>query len=709
MTQARDRLGGLEARRTNRPANARPSAPLLTVTAAVALAIGGAAVCPAAEGTAQPDPNEPAVFEQRPSLHLAATDLFLELESGFESRRVRYSSSARPGATYQNEDQRFSQTLGMRLDGYILDPNFLQLSGGIALGLSQERSREDAGPSTQTDSGSGFLSEYDLTLEGWRNRPVSMSAYARSVRDRVPRRFLPSLLEERVETGVSLLALTGDWTTEVGLSWSDIDRTGTDPQDDEHLRSRRLFIDSRGPIDEHQNLRLSFDHQRDNSEYQGSLQDYDTSRDELRLEHEWDLGEHRLDTFARINEESGDLARDEFEFVPRLTLKHSDTFQTIHRYSYYKYEQDEIEWDRHRVDTEAIYRPSDRWRFTGDVFISREETSDDLIVNQYGGSVDVSYNRPTVWGDLGMNAALAFDRAEHEGTANAGLIRGEMHVLHTVQPVYLRELDVQRFSIVAYNAARTRIFQPGADYSIVALGRRIALFRIISGAIAENEPVFFDYQYEIPLHAKVDTVRADLDMEHRFENGLRPYYALELRRQYTEDSTRLEYEPDETERHRFGVEYAKPLWSASAEAEIYHDSVLPYDAYHLAGRAALLRAGDHSVDSAVRLSRYLFKADIDSRHVWWFNAELGDRMQLTPECSGALAAVYRYESDSIDGETNGVDLQGGLRFRRGYLQVELTAEYDLLSLADSREEGYGIWLNVRRDLSHLIPDWKITR
>ena len=60
-----------------------------------------------------------------------------------------------------------------------------------------------------------------------------------------------------------------------------------------------------------------------------------------RVEHELAFGpnrEHWLDTFFRYNEEQGDLARDELELVPRLTLQHTDRFQTVYRYGFYRFE-----------------------------------------------------------------------------------------------------------------------------------------------------------------------------------------------------------------------------------------------------------------------------------------------------------------------------------------------------------------------------------
>ena len=52
------------------------------------------------------------------------------------------------------------------------------------------------------------------------------------------------------------------------------------------------------------------------------------------------------------------------------------------------------------------------------------------------------------------------------------------------------------------------------------------------------------------------------------------------------------------------------------------------------------------------------------------------------------------------GTTNGFDLEGTLAYRRGYLTVELTLEYDLLRIAGSREDGMSAWLNFRWDFQN---------
>jgi len=49
-----------------------------------------------------------------------------------------------------------------------------------------------------------------------------------------------------------------------------------------------------------------------------------------------------------------------------------------------------------------------------------------------------------------------------------------------------------------------------------------------------------------------------------------------------------------------------------------------------------------------------------------------------------------------------VDLAAGLSYALGDLYVELSVEYDLLDLPNSKEDGFGVWLTVRREFPNLL-------
>ena len=599
------------------------------------------------------------------------------------------------------------ETLGLGLHGNVYDPNLLEYRADLEFGLSQDRFRESIDRSTEAESDSGFLTRYDVSVDALKTKPISLNAYARRFDDRIPRRFLPSLHEWQTETGASALIVAGPFTTELGFSLRNVDRTGNRLEaDDEELRTRRFYLDHKWAISATQQLHLSWDHEYERSDYQGTLYEFTTRRDEVRLDHELQFGpesKHRLDTYFRHNAESGDLARNETELVPRLTLQHTDKFKTIHRYGFYEFQQGGIEVSQHKFDTEAVYAPNDRWRLTADGFGLYERMDQDVDTSEFGGSFDVAYDQPTAMGKLSANAAFGYDHSRTVGDAGRRFVHDEAHQLGGVRPVFLRERGVVPGSTTAHDANRMWYYVAGVDYVASTIGGRTLVQRLPTGRIAENNVVYFDYAYVVPAHAEMNSYRSDFLIEHAFNFGLTPYYGYEGRCQEIDSSRATQWSRDNTHRHRLGLRFERDRWSTGTEYEIFDDTVEPYTAYHLTGRAGLLSTPEHTVDCSAELSRYLFEGGLDDRRVWWLDADLTGRSKITQYLWLKADTAFRWEDDSVNGETDGVDIKCGFEFRRGLLTVELTIEYDLLALARGREDGLGLYLNVRRDLTELLP------
>ncbi len=634
-------------------------------------------------------------------------DLYLGMETEYEKRRVRSSGSRATEYLHENRDFRLHELLGISLAGHVYDPNLVDYRAMLEFGFSQTRFKEQVNGISQEESDNdGFLHEYDVSIDILKTKPVSFNIYARRSDDRLPRRFLPSLHEISTEIGVSSLILAGPTTTEIGLSWSDVTRRGNrDRLDNEELEVSRFFLDHTWTISPDQKLKVQYDHDREESNYQGSRYNYDTRRDELRVNHELafgSAGQHRLDTLLRCNNEDGDLARDEFEFLPRLTLTHNDKLRTVYRYNLYRIKQDMLDITQHKFDVEALYRPREDLRITLDTFGLYESADDDVDTVEYGGGFDVNYNRPTSTGELTINLASAFERTEVHGDAGRRYVRSEGHALGGARPVYLRERGIVPASILAHDERRTRYYVAGVDYVAVEVGKRVWVDRIATGRIEENEVVYFDYQYIIPAHASVNTFRNALSIEHAFSFGLTPYYTLESRCEEVEASRATAWEPYDSHRHRLGARFDRDRWSTGIEYELFDDSIEPYDAGHLTGRAALMRSPNHSLDLTGELSRYWFEGGWDRRRVWWLDIDIKDHFRINQMLSLKNGLGYRWEDDTADGTTHGVDLECGMQYVRGALTIELTLEYDLLSIAENRDSGFGVFLNVRRNLTHLL-------
>ncbi len=656
---------------------------------------------------AEVEPTEPPMEPPPEPFHLSFTDLFVGMESYLQDRRVRSSIPQRRDVTQTNRDWRVAETLGFSLDGDVYGQDFIDYRASALFGLTQLGFTEKFDRYDNSDHDTGSLIEYDLSADLFKTRPFSINTYARRADDRVARRFLPSLREIQTEAGVSALALTGPVTTEFGFTYRDIDRgNNRRVEDNESLTTSRFYLDSTWAIADNHKLRLLYDHEQEENTYQGSLYDYDTRRDELRLEHELAFGpedRHRLDTFLRYSDESGDLARDEIELSPRLTLQHTDRFRTIHRYNYYSLDQGAIDFGQHKFDSQALWQATDDLRLSLDGFGLYERVDPDVETRQFGAIGDLTWNKDWSLGNSSVNVNLGYDEARTTGDSGRRVVRSEAHALSTIRPVYLRERGVQPGSIIVHDANYTRLFGPGADYTVTMIDGRAYISRVPWGRIAEGDVVYVDYQYLVSATAEVNTYRTDFRAEHTFPFKLTPYYYFEGRWQEVDETSRATpWYRDNQDRHRFGLRYVPERWSLTGEYEIFDDTVEPYDAWHLTNQISLFRSAAHSLDFRGELSHYQFEGGVDRRRVWYLDLDVRDTMQLIEALSLTFGGAFRREDDSVRGETTGFEALCGLRYTRGYLTVELDLEYDLLSVMDNREQGYGLFLNVRRDLTHLL-------
>lgn len=646
--------------------------------------------------------------KRKAPLHLSISELWVGMDADYEFRRVRSDTPQTRSGTQENRNTRIQEKMGISLAGDIYDPNLIDYRAALIFGLSQNRYKEKSGYWRETDTDDGMLFQWDVSADLLKSKPLSFNVYTRRADIRVPRRFLPSLHELQTESGASALLQAGPTTTEFGFGYRDVERRGNRLEsDDETIRLHRFYIDHKWAISDSQNLTANFTHEREEDDYQGSLYRFNTGRDELRLTHDLAFGDrkqHRLDTFLRYNEETGDFARDEIELVPRLTLQHTDKFKTVTRFGFYRFEQDAIRITQNKVDLQALYQATKDLRFTGNVFALHERIDQDVDTNQYGLMGDVTYQKSSSAGDFSANLNVGYDQARTDGSAGRRYVRNEAHALSNVRPTLLRERHVIQSSVIIHDDRFTRVYVLGSDYTLTRVGDRILINRVPWGRIADGDVVYADYQYEVPADGRLNTYRADFRIEHTFPFGLTPYYYFESR--FQEVDCRSMGSPlyrDNQNRHRLGVRYAKDRWTVTGEYEIYDDTVEPYDAFHLTGQANVFRKAEHSLDLRGEVSRYNFEGSYDNRNVWFLDLDVKDRIQINDFLSITTGAGFQHQDDSVRGKTRGIDLNAGLQYTRGALTVELNLEYDMLSVVSNRENGFGLYLNIRRDLSYLVP------
>ena len=641
-------------------------------------------------------------------LSLDHLDAYLELKGEWSYTKVENASRQRSGRDSRQRfrDWSFEERIGLRLGGAILDPGFITYGGEFSFALTQDRFEEDTGLFDQTDRDNGYLLQFDLRTNFFPGRRLSGSAYGLRVEDRINRRFLPTLNQQRTGFGTTWVFSHDKVPMELSYDYLETDRTGNaDNRDDEHYTESTLRYGAEWLISEHSRVEFSYEHSETKQEYQGLNEPFETTRDLLTIEHQVEFGaehQHNLRTLVHWQEESGDFARDFFEIGPRLTLEHGENLQTLYQYQFNRERYEGLDIETHRADFQLIHQAYTNLTTTLSLFGLYEDIEDDINTTQYGASVDWQYNRRNRFGHLYANLALAVDREDVEGDNGRRIVLDEAQTFRDPVAITLRNRNVIPGSIVVTDTTNRRIYRAGLDYVVLTPGNVTQIGRVRSGQIADGGTVLVDYQIRTPADGQLDTVRVDLSIEQRFSGGLTPYYRLSYRNQEDDVSDGFLRRADRTNHHRLGVNYEAKRYTLGAEFEIFDDTVDPYDAFHVNGLLHVLQGTDHTVDASTRLSRLFFEGGLDDRNVTMIDVEVDHRWRLADSWSTVERVAYRLEEDSSAGSTHAWDVTAGLEYVVGDVSGELTFEYDRLDLPDSEEDNYGVYLRVRRELPNVL-------
>ncbi len=659
-----------------------------------------------------PPPKEPGWF------HLDTLGGYLELEGRYEQQRRRRQVSRRPQLfglgkselRQTNEEWGFRETLGLELSGDIVNPHVFSFEGNLSLGLEQSHFRETVDSITETDSDTGVLTAFDLRGLFFQGGALNAEVYARRSDDRIPRRFIPSLDQERMLFGTRISLRSDIIPMSLTLERETIDRDGGyDIYDQEETRETRLIYEADVLFTDFHTLHIQYEYNDLTEEIAGGDFHYRTKRHEWLLEDRLEFGgqrQHRLDTTLRMQQEQGDLARDLYEFSPRLQLSHSDSLTSYASYQFLKEQYDATGFDSHRGEYSLVHELYESLTTTANLFSQYEDFDDDLSAYTYGASLRSAYRKKNRLGVFRAELGYEWDQRRERGGTDDEVQTRESATFSDPRPVILAEPFVVLPTIVVTNPERTRIFVPLRDYTVTRLRGSVAVHRVRSGEIADGDSVWIDYKFRRPTRARTDTQRFDARVEQQFTFGLRPYYEFNFRHQEVSDeySTALYgwgADEDDLTRHRVGADFTRDRWSAGVEYESEDNPHDPFDAIHLNGQLTVLQTDRLNGSLSALYSRFYFDSP-DNRDVDLFDIGFDGQFDFDDRTSLQLATAYRWENDSVDGVTHGVDVEATFAYLVGRTQIELTGEYDLLEIDGSPDDGMGVWLRVRRDFGDWI-------
>jgi len=647
-------------------------------------------------------------------LDLEQLSFDLGFDGRFENRQVISDPRRRGDFRFRqtNEEWRFRETVGLRTRGDLFDPRVLNFDVAARWGLEQQRLLEKRPGRDLEQQPTGDLLEYDLRLDILPAGKVSGFAFASQVEDRVPRRFLSSLDRTRERYGAGVVY--NDRTLPMRLTWEhsfeQLSGAAFATLDDEDRRQDALRYEATWQPSEYHSLRLDYEHNRLREKYSGTGTRFDTTRNDFTLDHTLRFGaqhEHRMDTFARYQDESGDLARDIAEVTPRLRLQHSDAFSTTYSAQYLRESFQQLTTEQWRGDFGLRQQFGDSLTGSLDLYGLRQNLDEHgggrgggADTTEWGGNAGLSLSRENPLGRLSGNLTYSHTALRTANGRRSGIVIAEAVTFRDPQPTYLANRDIEPFSILVTDAGRARTYLPGRDYLVVQVGRNTSLARVRSGRIADGQTVLVSYTYRAFEGFELSRDRIDLRIQQDFKFGLTPYYAGSIQDEDIDRPKFRTFRARNVNRHRLGATYRRPRWSTGLEYEYNDDAIDPFEALHFNADFTLLDRARQQLAANGRLSRFLFDGSEDLRRRDTTLVDLGltYRCLLGRDLHASAAAAYRFEDDSRFGRVHGIDVTGALEYRIGLFTASLEVEYDVLDLPDSNDETIAVWLKLRREI-----------
>lgn len=664
-----------------------------------------------AETSTGPSQFEPYAEEQasrRGPLSLDELSLDLQVEGEYERRRVKTDAGrylGQPSLSQLNESRRLYETLGLEAHGTAFNDRLLRYDIALRGGLTQERYKESRPWYDLDENPNGSILEYDMRFQLFPAGKLSLNAYASQLRDRIPRPFLPSLDRQRERFGASLFYNDAKLPMELSFEhlYDEYDSGSRSLVDQEERGEDRLRYEATWQPTQYNSLRFEYQYERRSEQYSGTPTRFDTTRHYLTLNHALEFGEkkrNRLDSLIRIEDESGDLARDAVELSTRLRLQHNDQLFTTYGLQYLKEDFFALESKVVRADWGITHQYRDILTTSFNLYALNQESNANADFLEWGSILDMSFQKPNQWGQFSGNLALQHIASLSSDGRRDGVVVGESVTFRDPLPAYLAHRNVNPATIVVTDATRLRVYLPLKDYLVQQVGDETIIWRIATGAIPDRQTVVVSYTYRALEGIDVQRDRADLRLRQRFKNNVEAYYAMSLQTEDLDVERYLTYRVRDIQRHRVGVLYRKPRGSIGGELEYNDDSIDPYYALHANGDAVIVQSAKHLLNAQATASFFRFDGErfLGRRDTTLVDCGLDYRYTLGRQLEATAKALYRYEDDSLFGVTNGVDLTAGMTYKIGLFSLITEIEYDALDLPTSSDDSFSVWFKVRRDI-----------
>jgi hypothetical protein len=592
----------------------------------------------------------------------------------------------------------FEQFLEARTQGYILSPNFFDLSLYAGAGLSESFINVDTDGSKSSDQNTGTLYEWDFRGTFQPNGQTPLSLYSRREQGWIFRDFGPALQTTTTDTGAALDIRSHNAPTRFGVSHLESEQSGLEDIDD--------FTYVRDAFDWHTtylataNQTWNWDYNFSRVSQEGVIeQKFDTH--DARLGHEVVFGangRHSLNSTVNYYQQSGDADLQRFRWDERLRLRHTDDFRTKYDYTFEHDDIGGINRTRHRAAAGFTHDLFDSLTTTGNAGV-QYTSAEDAENREIFAGINWLYKKQVPLGLFSADLGLAWSKQDAEASTVVTQVIDQPAAFSDSQPIVIVGTNVNPNTLVITDPSGLILYQEGLDYTVQQFADRVEIDRIIGGRIANAGAVLLDYQLT-PLPAATTTSNSfATGVRYDFEQG--PLKGLTLFGRYARSNQDIEtdqptaFAPNEFTDIVYGLQYR--FWNVTLGAEHQdHDSTInPFEADRLFARYSQRVRQDTLLGLNAAYTSIDYFEPINQVDLTTASAQLV--YNFTRKLTASMTLLYRYEDDRDRGVTTGFEEQFELRWRHRQTQVYAVVRNAQLESPGQDQSFQFFQLGIRRE------------
>ncbi len=607
---------------------------------------------------------------------------------------------------YQNErsssgDKRkdktivFEERLALRTKGDLYNPNLMEFTAGVGLGLVQQKFASDS----DSEKATGSLESYRLNMSFLRNKAYPFTIYLNRSDNLFAQRFQEPLRVRTESSGAMLSIRSKKWP--MFFQWS---RTETE----QNAASSDAFFfktkDDRFKYSVTHDVsdfsRLSCDFDQADISYDRKVCWTDFKQSSLTTSHDWIFGrdkKHRLHSFFSLRKHSGSFEAEILRLTERLTLQHTPNFSTNYLLRAIDSKQRSTKSRRIFGQASFNHRLYQSLVTTGSLSASKIDLGNQGEITQHAEHLGFSYQKKNRWGILTGSYLANLTTDIHEGGGDTGAVFDESKVFTDPLPIILDRLNIDTSTIFVTDSTGAIVYYENDDYTITLNNGRVELIINIfgSGGIKDGDTLLIDYNFLTDPGRKQKILFQIFNLRQRFIGGISLYF-LHRRKDQEISSSTTEITPDEFRTNLLGADYSKEGFRLRAEHSETKSSQIPTtsDLIHASYNRAF---GPDTKITIHASSRWFDFGGTEQRDVSLFTLGATAWKRLTNQLQVTARFDFRDEEDSKFGATEGIGYGTELRYDYRRLSIRTGVEINSLTRQTQKRDNIFAYFRLRRD------------